>query len=203
MQITQITVTELRDKFPKRFEEEYHDWLRYMPDANWTEYVREQFAERHTPQGVDVENINYNVGGGQRGYAVFDGYVNAWLFMKHMKLDEKYLPLYLAVCDDGSQFRVHATRRGNLDVVFYATPWETSPSGVFSTLDDAAWEELVQGQMIESQLDTLVEDFCNDICHTLYKELEAEYDALTSEEEFIASCEANEITFEIDTGEEE
>lgn len=199
---TELTVTELRDWYPERFEKEYHDWLTYQPYEGWSEYLEGDFRERHAPQGVDARSIWFSLHRQGAG-AAFTGVVYVAKFMQHMKLDETYLPLYLAVCDDGSYVKVHNSRMNNVQLAFDGAAWDTAPSGVFSELSQDAWCELINEQWDASKIEVLIEDFCNDICHTLYKELEAEYDALTSEEEFIASCEANEITFEIDTGEEE
>lgn len=197
-----LTVTELRDFYPERFEKEYHAWLAHEPYDGWSEYLEGNFRERHAPQGVEARSIWFSLYQQGAG-AAFTGVVHVAKFMQHMKLDEKYLPLYLAVCDDGSYVKVYTSPRNNLHVNFDGAPWDTAPSGVFSELDQDAWNDLINDQVEESKLEVLIEDFCNDICHTLYKEVEAEYDLLTSEEEFIASCEANEITFEIDIGDEE
>lgn len=201
MPTVQLTVTELRDIEPAQFEKEYHDWLTYQPYEGWSEYLEGDFRERHAPQGVDARSIWFSLHQQGAG-AAFSGTVHVAKFMQHMKLDETYLPLYLAVCDDGSYAKVYTSRMNNVQVSFDGAPWDTAPSGVFSELSQDAWCDLINEQWDTSKLEVLIEDFCSDICHTLHKELEEEYDSLTSEEEFIASCEANDITFEINGDEE-
>lgn len=197
MPTVHLTVRELKDIDPKRFDKEYYHWCEYTGYDGWAECVEGDFRERHAPQGVEANSIWYSLHG-PGGYACFSGVVYATKLMKHLKLDEEYLPLYLAMENEGSRFSVSGSRRGGLQVEFDGVPWDTAPAGVFSALDQEAWENLLHEQLEESELESVVEEFCKDICHTLLKELESEYEYMTSEESFIESCEANEVTFEIE-----
>ncbi len=201
MPTVHLTVRELRDKAPKRFDKEYYHWREYTGYDGWAECIEGDFRTRHAPQGVEAHSIWFYLHG-PGGYACFSGVVYAAKLMKHLKLDEEYLPLYLAMENDGSRFSVSGSRRGGLQVEFDGVPWDTAPAGVFSALDQKAWENLLHEQLDESDLESVAEEFCKDICHTLLKELESEYEHMTSEESFIESCEINEVTFEIEGDEE-
>jgi hypothetical protein len=203
MPTAHLTVRELKDMDPKRFDKEYYHWCEYSVDDGWAEYLEGDFRERHAPQGVEARSIWYSLHG-QGSYACFSGVVYVGKLMKHLKLDEQYLPLYLAMVDDGSYFKVDGSRRGSIQVDFDGAPWDTAASGVFSMLNTDEWNALVNEQYNESDIEGVAEQFCNDICHTLLNELEEDYEYMTSEESFIESCEINEVTFDIKTeGDEE
>jgi hypothetical protein len=203
MPTAHLTVRELKDWHPKRFDKEYYHWCEYSVDDGWAEYLEGNFRERHAPQGVEAYSIWFSLHG-QGSYACFSGVVHAAKLMKHLKLDEEYLPMYLAMESDGSRFSVSGSRRGGMHVEFDGVPGDTEPMGVFSALDQEAWENLLNEQLDESDLEEVVQSFCDDICHTLLNELEQGYEHMTSEESFIESCEINEVTFDIKTeGDEE
>lgn len=195
-----MNVTELKELHPKRFEKEYEEWCEHEADDDWWTYIQDWFQERHAPQGVTVNSIQFSLYGQGSG-AAFNGSVDIAKFMEHAGLHEKYLPLYLACKNDGSYCRVRIRRGFRMDIGFEGAPGDTAPSGVFADLDDTAWSVLVTQQFDESSLEDAVEEFCNDICDELHTDLEKEYDHITSEEAFIESCEANQITFEIETEE--
>jgi hypothetical protein len=124
--------------------------------------------------------------------------------MELQGLHETYPALYLAVVDDGSRIGVRTTHRGNMetcDYNMYAN--QTAPSGVFENLDQQAWEELIDEQEREADLEDGVLKFCQELADELYKDLEAEYEHLTSKESFIESCNCNEVLFEIEGEEDE
>jgi hypothetical protein len=124
--------------------------------------------------------------------------------MKHHKLDEQYLALYLAAKDDGSYIRISTSHHGNMwtgDNNMWGN--QTAPSGVFKDLPQTDWEDLVDAQIGEAGIEDEVLKWCQDLAHDLYVSLRDEYEYRTSEESFIESCECNEITFEIDLEEEE
>jgi hypothetical protein len=197
MPTAHLTVRELKDMDPKRFDKEYYHWCEYTGYDGWAECIEGDFRTRHAPQGVEAYSIWFSLHG-QGSYACFSGVVHAAKLMKHLKLDEEYLPMYLAMESDGSRFSVSGSWRGGIQVEFDGVPWDTEPTGVFSTLDQEAWENLLNEQLNESDLEEVVQSFCDDICHELHKELEQEYEHMTSEESFIESCEINEVTFEIE-----
>jgi hypothetical protein len=189
-----VTAKELKELDPKRFDREYYGWLEHAADYDWWEWLEDSFRCDMKEAGINVENVQFDT---YPALAMFNGHVHVAQFMQHLILDEQYPALYLAVEQDGSYVTVRSGRYGNafnLNEHLY----NTSPEGVFKYLDDQAWEELIDEQLCQSELETRIEEFCADACAKLARDLEADYDHITSEESFIESCECNEISFEIE-----
>lgn len=195
----QVTAQELKVLDPKRFNEEYYGWLENAADYDWWEWLEDSFKCDMTEAGVRVERITFNT---YPAKAQFDGHVDVAQFMEHLILDEKYPALYLAVSQDGSYVTVREGRYGNA-FSMNEHLYNTEPEGIFKFLDAQAWEELIDEQLSEAELESCIEEFCADACHKLAKDLEADYDHITSETAFIESCECNDILFEIETDEGE
>lgn len=201
----QVTAAELKELDPKRFEKEYWDWVSYSALWDeWTESIEEMFKEKVAPFGARVESIEYDIVGVFTPQAIFIGAVAVDEFMEKYKvggvpLSELYPALYLAVCEDGSYVRVTSNyRRMGIHLDLREQVSTTDPVGIFAGLDPDAWEELLGEQWFACNLESQVRDFIDDQCGDLARDLEAEYEHLTSEEAFLESCEANEITFEVE-----
>lgn len=207
MPTKQVTAAELKELDPRRFEKEYWDWTTYALWDEWTESTEEMFKEDVKPFGVNVERIEYDIGGGGP-QAIFLGAIALDEFMEEYKvegvpLSELYPALHLAVCEDGSWVRLTSNyRRLGMHLDIREQVCVTDPMGIFSGLDVAAWEELVNDQWNECNLESHVRSFIDDKCGDLARDLQAEYEHLTSEEAFLESCEANEITFELESQDE-
>ena len=200
----EMTAGALREIDPKRFEKEYYKWMEYATDGDWWNYHYEQFTTDCLLKGVRVDAINFSGFGSQGDGATFSGYVGVPQYMEDHKLHETYPALYLAVVDDGSRLGVGSTRGYGMQVNNYCMYGnQTAPSGVFENLDQLAWEELIDEQEREADLATVVVAFCRGLAAELYKDLEAEYEFLTSREQFIDSCTCNEVLFDIEIEGEE
>lgn len=199
----QVTAAELKVLDPRRFEKEYYEWTTYALWDEWTEFIEEKFKEDMKPFGVHVGNIQYDLGGGGR-QAIFLGHIDLDEFMEEINvegvpLSELYPALYLAVCKDGSWVKVDSNyRRMGMSIEIREQVCITDPVGIFVGLDGGAWEDLVNDQWNECDLESHVRSFIDDKCGDLARDLQAEYEYLTSEESFLESCEANEITFELE-----
>ena len=204
----QVTAAELKALDPKRFEKEYWDWVSYSALwDDWAEFIEEMFKEDMKPFGVQVDSISYGDIGACGAYAVFDGFINVWTFMEQHKvygvpLSELYPALYLAVKHDEAYARIVTGNRGRMGVSIYENTSYVAPLGIFSGLDENAWQELVTEQWTQCDLYTTIEEFLRDKCGDLARDLEAEYEHLTSEEAFLEPCECNEITFELEIEDE-
>lgn len=196
-----LTATELRDKDPKQFEKEYQSWVQGF-DWEWWDCIEEDFKEKCKPIGINVDRIYFTGFYCQGDHAGFEGSVDLWTFMKHMKLDEEYPALYAAIVDDGSYIK---GGYGNYRMEFELRKgtYDTLPSGVFKDLDEDTWYALVSDQWDECGLESAVKEVCNDLCYDLWRELEKEYEYLTNEDSFIESCECNDVTFEYQGEEDE
>jgi hypothetical protein len=112
---------------------------------------------------------------------------------------EKYPALFCAAKQDGSFMRVRTGNRGVYLHIDMRENWQgTRAEGIFTGLDDATWEELVEGQASDACLDEDLRLHCENHMNDFYRTLRDEYEHVTSEESFIESCECNEVTFEIE-----
>jgi hypothetical protein len=163
------------------------------------DHIKDDFKERCEPLGIRVDDIRYCTSYSQGDGAAFSGRVDIPRCMELHNLDEKYLALYLAVKDDGSYVTIGLSHRDNM-VVNDWNMWanQTAPSGVFSDLPQADWEELVDSQIDAADMEGEVLTWCKDLAADLSKDLRDEYEWRTSEESFLESCECNDITFEVE-----
>jgi hypothetical protein len=191
-----MNVIELRDRDPKRFEEEYYKWHEYALDYEWWDYLYSNFKADCNAVGVVVYDIQFNLGYSQSDYAAFTGraYVHDW--MEAQGHDKTHLAAYLACWNDGSYVRLETGRGGSMRANLEECVNQTAPSGVFAGLDQEAWVDLVDEQIGWLNVESEVLSFCEDLAHTLYRKLRDEYEHLTSKSMFIEHCECNEVTFE-------
>ncbi len=202
----QITAKELQSVDPAKFQREYLSWREYALDYDWWDYMEESFKARMQAKGYEVTRIHFSLSYSQGDYASFDGRANVAEWMEaHTDGDqtyaEKYPALYLAEQDYGE----HATMYSRSDRSCWPTVsldgyciGNTYSAGVFSGLDSEAWDELVEEQFSDANLEHAMQEDANAECRQLYRDLQSEYEHLTSEESFIESCECNDITFEIE-----
>ena len=192
-----MNVIELKTRDPKRFEKEYHEWCQYTPDTSWWEGLYEDFTNDCAALGVRVDDIQFSGFYSQGDGVAFSGRVYVYDWMERNGLDVTHPAAYMACKDDGSYVAIekshrHNTMRTNLEAPLYYP----DPCGIFIGLDEDAWEWLVSEQIDDLDIEDEVLSFCEELAGKLYKNLEAEYESLTSEEAFIDSCELNEVTFE-------
>ena len=198
--MSHVTVKELQAHHPKRFQKEYSKWAEYAPDHDWWEYVEEGFKEDVRPFGVTIgpNDMHFSLGYSQSDYAAFTGRIDIADYMQAKGWDVEYPALYLAVKDCGDYATV-SDRRSSARVNYNgACIGNTYPAGVFKNLEQDAWDELIEEQYYAAGLEDELQSYVDEVCNDLYKRLRDEYEHLTSEEAFIESCECNEITFEIE-----
>ena len=203
----QVTAAELKVLDPKRFEKEYWKWTEYALWDDWTEFIEDKFKEDMKPFGARVESVSHSNLGSCGASAVFDGCVDLWTFMEQYKVDdvplsELYPAMYLAVKEDESYARIVSGNRGRMELGIHDGTCYLKPLGVFSGLDEESWQDLIEDQWCEFDPNTTIEQFLRDKCGDLARDLQAEYEHLTSEEAFLESCECNEVTFELEIEDE-
>lgn len=197
-----VTAQELLILDERRFDAEHYKWQEYCLDYEWWDYIYDGFKATCDTHSIRVDDITFSGFHSQGDGAAFAGRINLAPFMEREGLDIKYPALYIGVKNDGSYFMVYNHRSGGLrggEYEMYAN--QTAPEGVFSGLDQQAWEELLEEQENEAGLEDRALEFARHLADELYTNLSKEYDHLTSKESFIESCECNEITFEIETEE--
>lgn len=197
---------------PRRFDREYSKWAEWQWEDDWyIEDTQERFTALYKDKGIDIEHLHYRISYSQGDYASFSGRVHlaGWMAAVRVSPDgptyaERYPALYLACDGDGTYINISGEddRRG------WRTDWHegwmsVGPSGIFANMGEEDWDELVAEQASEADLEAEIIKYCQSIGSDIYNELSDSYAAATSEEAFIESCEANEITFEIESEESE
>lgn len=198
-----LTARELREHDPSEFEREYYEWQEYAGGYEWWDFLYDVFKEDMAKFGVWVEDITFRLAYSQGDGAAFIGRINFSDWMKCEGYAEKYPVLYL----DARAYGAYANPRNHhhSEYISYVnleySPGNCYPEGVFADLPQADWDELAEEQYAAEDWEKLLVEWCRDKADDLYHKLVAEYEYLTSEDAFIESCEANEVTFEIE-GEE-
>lgn len=205
-----ISAQELKTTDPKRYDQEYWKWVEHALDYDWWDSSYESFKSDMEKFGVSVEKIYFSVSCSQSDYASFEGTVDVGEWMEQNKegdqtYAEAYPALYLAVKDYGGCSTVSTGYRDSWPSLNWdgACVGNTFPSGIFQHLEQEAWDELVEEQYRSADLEKMMQEWINDKCRELYNSLCEESEYLTSEEQFIESCECNEVTFEIEDEEED
>jgi len=206
--LRQITAKELQALDPKRFDKEYYKWMEYAVDYDWWDYIEQDFTDAMAAKGVRVDKIYFSVGHSQSDYAGFEGRVDAYKWICNNKdgqdtYEERYPALALAVKQDGSHLDVNMSHRGYPRFEFTEYTYNTDPDGIFEYLDREAWDDLVESQLDDADLEANITAWVEARCHELRRELQDGYDEATSVEAFLESCELNEIVFEIEGIEDE
>jgi hypothetical protein len=210
MATKEVSVTELQKLEPKRFEREYYDWVaNHYWDGDCT---IEWFLEKQNEIGIldiDSKDISWSGFYSQGDGLAFDARVDVLAFMRLKGYDKTHMPLYLDMENYGARAGVTRSNRcenyfsqgANID--FEVGVCE--PAGVFSGMEQEDWDELVYEQCLNimDDLANEIHEYASDVARELYRALEEDYDASTSEEQFMESCEINEVTFEIEVDDED
>jgi hypothetical protein len=195
----QLTALQLKEKDPKRYEQEL---CNHYPDHEWWDFIESDFTEQVSPMGVHVDSIYFEDHYGWT--AGFNGRIKIAPWMQAQKLDEKWYPMYVAFAQDGSYVRVsNNNRRSGFSLDWNDNIAYTVPEGVFSDMDPQDWEDMLQEQLEQSGIYSLIEDWVTDQGHELATRLQKTYEYETSEEHFLEMCEANEITFDYEGDDDE
>lgn len=193
--------------YPRRFDAEYSKWAEWQWEDGWPiEHAKMFFADKYASFGVHIEKLHYRISYSQGDYASFDGRVYLAEWMRAVKTcpdgptyAERYPALYLACQEDGAYMQVYGGGdRRRWSVRYYEHLQGIRPSGIFATMPEEDWEDLVSTQEEEADFEAEVTNYCKLIGEELYVFLRETYEDLTSEEAFIESCEANEVTFEVE-----
>lgn len=199
------TPEELRTLHPKRFKKEYEDWALHAADWDWTDFEQDECKKDLALYGIHADSLYWSVAYSQGDGASFDGFVNIRDWMNAVYADaeltyaEKYPALYLACKQDGSFIRVLTGNRGLHMGFDFRENWQgTRAEGIFTGLDDATWEELIEDQVTDADLEAEIRKDCESRMYDFYRTLRDEYENITSEDAFVEACECNGITFEVE-----
>ena len=210
MATKEVSVTELQKLEPKRFEREYYEWVtNHWWDGDW---AIEDFVARQSEIGIldiDSKDISWSGFYSQGSGLAFDARVDVLAFMRLKGYDKTHMPLYLDMENYGASGRVS---RGQRYANFFAQGADIDfavgncvPAGVFGGMEQEDWDELIHEQCLNimDDLANEIHEYASDAARELYNALEESYEADTSEEAFIESCEINEVTFEIEVDDED
>jgi len=198
--VREVDIHELKTLNPKRFEKEHMDFLANGPYPDWWDTIEDEFRREMYELDVTVDEITFEGLDWGHADANWSGQIGLAYLMKHTGLDERYPALYLAVEHDRSWAYVRLTgrNRNRMEVELQEATRYVMPCGIFSELDEDAWEALIDEQITEADLPSVAEKFAQDKADALLDALQSEWDHISSEEYFIESCEINEVKFEIE-----
>jgi hypothetical protein len=199
-----VTAQELLALDKKRFDKEYWKWVEYATHYDWWDCEYEAFKERCEGMRIDVEDISFSGFCSQGDGAAFSGRIYLAALMERRGLDVTFPALYIGVLDDGSYSRVEKTNHNCMRSGAYENyANRTAPGGIFSDLDQGAWESLIDDEEAAAGLEDLALEEADTLANELYDTLESRYESITSRKEFIESCAANDITFDVEAEEGE
>ena len=191
-----MNVHELMERDPKRYRTEYERWSYSAADHEWWSYVYENFQSEAIYSGLIVNDIRFSGFWSQGDGAGFTGTIKLHKWMQFHGCAVDYPALYMAYEQDDTKALIDLAHRGYSQTVEVAAVRFSEPEGIFAGLDTDAWLDLVSEQEMRFIADDKIRDYVHDMSHKLYRDLEAEYTHLTSEESFIEFCEFNSEFFE-------
>lgn len=182
-----------------RLLDQHREWN--VQDSDWYEHVYTQFIERMAGLGIitNADQMQFSGFWSQGDGASFTGYMDTKQFVdKHPELFAEYPGVkYLAEADCGLAFRV--SRISHHYSHARTCQFQSDDCSVYQQYDEddlrhAVFEthcELFANEQatFDKEADALIEGYADE----LYKDLEQEYEYLTSDEQVRASLEANEI----------
>ena len=199
----QLTALELKERDPKEFDRQYWAWTEYAADYDWWDCDIDWFKKDMDGRGVYVSDVEFESNYGWS--AGFHGNMDLHVLIEHLGLKDKYLALWYDAKNYGAIVKFDTSTWGvsqRVREVEYF-PGNCYPDGVFKDLPQEAWDAMVSEQFDAEDWEKLALDWVQPYVDKLADDLEKDYEYLTSEEAFLESCEANEITFEVEGDDDE
>ncbi len=198
-----MNIHELKAKYPERCEREYQKWQEYACDHDWWASVYDIAKEDGKAKGFDIDDITFSGFWSQGAGASWEGRIDIPKYIEVNKLeaDPDWFLLNELVRNDFVDSHLEIRRYGYSayegsmvggGVDAWCNGDERMGTGVCTGSLGVDLIEMVDLAAIDDALTEAARDYAQKI----YGMLETEYEYLTSEEEFIASCECNEIDFD-------
>ena len=207
MTTREVSAAELQKLDPKRFERAYWKWVEHHYwDGDDTIACFIASLDEEGIFSVGPNDVQWSGFYCQGSGASFSARVDLLKYMRDRGYDESHQALYLDMENYGVTCKISASRSNCMPT--YAdidyTPGNCIPDGIYSDLPQEGWDRLLDEQWDEvcTTLETDVAELAQDKANDLYKDLEADYEYCTSEEQFIEDCEINERLFDIEEDEE-
>ena len=174
----------------------------YVDFDDWFDNVQSEFKERMRAVGIDVDRIYFSGFWSQGDGAMFEGRIEDWgQYLGHLGYDDPILieaavgNWYYKWTHSGHYYHEHSVSYD--DGVF--SPENPYTSGYWSRdipeeeqFRGAVWDAMMERHDLLALTEKIQEDL-RDHMRDLYRELEKEYDYLTSDEAVIEWMVANEI----------
>ena len=206
-----VDIDTLKRDHPSEFQREYEKWVQTYFHYDWWDGVRDIFVEDMAEFGVEIaqewrngssagHRIYFSLSYSQSDYAAFDANVHMCTWAKAMKLDEQYPALVVDLEEYGATARISSYRRGSYSCVasYDYAPGNTSPAGIFSGLASEAWDTLVEEQFAACAIEKLMDEWVKAQCQKLYRQLQEEYEYLSSEDQFVEWAKSMDEQFEVE-----
>jgi len=166
-------------------------------EHDWYDYVIEHFVDKMSQVGISIDRSDVKFSGfySQGDGASFGGTFDEQLFMEKHGLDKQYpAAYYLASIND---LHIKPYRHPSNYYHESTVSFEVSSYALPSDEDDL--REVVLTSMIEQfehelmDFEQEVTDICRDYMRDLYKELQVEFEHLTSDEAVWEAIQCNEL----------
>lgn len=205
MATIKVSAKQLKEIDERAFYKEYYNWCRYAVDHDWHEWGVKEFERDMETLGLYVSGVDWEEDYGWRATCSCNMRMDK--LMEVLGHSESHFILYTAA--KAYDMRVYGERYGgrrmsmtyDADDIDYFTG--AGPVGVFSGMDPDEWYDLVKIEYNNYEPEVKLKEWLKDHLDALAKNLESEYEHLTSEESFIESCEINEMTFEVEGEDDE
>lgn len=201
---TNTDVYEFRELPPeaqKRAVSDIQNDERYL-DYPWHEYIIENFIEEKLkPEGwnTDEKDVYYSGFWSQGDGACFEGSLDVQKYLEHHKLIEKYPLCYYLACNGPAIYgKIHKNSYGNHYSHERTRYFELESESFDSYIVVEGLLKAEEEDRFNKEFKALEEDIEDSRLthsHTLYRDLEAEYEHLNSDESIIDHIISNDYQF--------
>lgn len=194
-----MDVHELKRDSPREFQRQYARWVAPAVEYDWWDLVYDDFVTRMREEyalEVDPKHIQFTLYSQGAG-TTFRVDMRFSRLMELTGRDQMHLPLYLASSYAGARVVIReAHNRYGIHAYVVDAPGWSEPQGVFKDMPQDDWDALVAEQYDNEDWDALAREWALDRARELHRELEVEYDYVTSEEAYTEHCLVNGIDFQ-------
>ncbi len=180
---------------------EQHRYINTEHDT-WWDYTYADFKSEMAHTGIDVDKMQFSGFCSQGDGASFTGRItDIKLFMEHHKLTETYPTVMRLLSYDGNiDLRVDHTNSFSHYCHRVFTPYSNEFCHILPTDDPLRaavaeqWDRDLDAEITALEVDAT--SIIRDNCRDLYRQLEEEYEYLTSDQAVWIAIQANDITTE-------
>jgi len=188
-------------KYPDELIDKYRDVC--VDGVDWADFVISEFKERMEAIGIYVDNVYWSGFWSQGDGAMFEGWVRDWgKYLAHLGYTD---PILVDTATNNWAYRwthsghyYHEYSVSYADEVFLVeNPYTSGYYGGLPPPDEEVFRgqvwDAAMGQQVMLALTEKIQEDLRDHMRDLYRQLEKEYDYLTSDEVVLEWLEANDI----------